>query len=43
MKGDPRKSRRRGLFSLIALASLVLTGGAIAQVERAEIVIDGLT
>ena len=43
MKDDRSKPRRRGLVTSVALLSLVLATGAVAQVERAQFEIHGLT
>ncbi len=43
MKGDRRKMKRWGFFAALALLSLFLGGAAAAQVERAQVGIDGLT
>ncbi len=43
MADDRTNMKRRGFWTAFALASLLLGGVAAAQVERAEVEIDGLT
>ena len=43
MKGDRTKMNGWGSFAAFTLLSFLLVGGASAQVERAQVGIDGLT